>query len=93
MTDRDKYAAQLKGLIDDYNARIAKLQERVSSASAQGRRDYADHLDEMKQARDAAEEELRAFNDAAWAGADEMRRGFEAAWGEISKAADRAMSR
>ncbi|SDZ80816.1 hypothetical protein [Rubrimonas cliftonensis] len=93
MTDHDRYAAQLKSLIDDYNARIAKFEERMESASAQARRDYAERLDEMQRARDAAEEEMQAFNDAAWAGAEEMRKGFKAAWSEISKAADRAMSR
>lgn len=93
MTDRDVYVEKFKARIDEYNAQIDKLQAEFDRASAEARKDYADRLAKAKAMRDDAQKRMREFADGAWRSGEEMRKGFEAAWSELSDATSRAFSR
>jgi uncharacterized coiled-coil DUF342 family protein len=93
MADRDVYVEKFKAKVDKYNARIEKLQAEFDRASAEARQDYADEIAKAQKMRDDARERMREFADGAWRSGEEMRKGFESAWSELSDAAGRAFSR
>ena len=93
MADRQVYIEKFKAQIDECEARLSALEAKAREASAEARQDYADRIADLRQTRDAAEQRLRDFADSAWSSGEEMRKGFEAAWRELGKEADRADSR
>ncbi len=93
MSDREIYVEKAKAQLEQWNAEIDKLQAKAREANADAKKQYEDHLAEMKRNRDAAEEKLREMRTASEESWKDMQAGFESAWKSMQDSVDKAMSR
>lgn len=94
MTDkRNEYMEKTQENLDVLNAKIAELEAIAKKKTGETRRDLSDRLDEIRKARQQAEQRLDELRQAAKPAWDDVKHGFEDAWHSVSKAVDRATDR
>jgi chromosome segregation ATPase len=79
MNDREEYVERMKKQLDEWNAKLAALENDVHKAQANMRAKYQAQIDAMHRQRD---ETLKKIEEARVSG--------QAAWKEVSKGADEA---
>lgn len=92
MTTRNEYVEQLKNKLDQWNADIAKWEDKARVAKTDLRIDYEMQLETLRSRRDEATaklKELQASSEAAW---QELKAGTDAAWSALREAFDKAAS-
>lgn len=94
MTDkRNEYMEKTQENLDVLNAKIAELEAIAKKKTGETRRDLSDRLDEIRKARQQAEQRLDELRQAAKPAWDDVKHGFEDAWHSVSKAVDSATDR
>lgn len=87
MTKRDEYVASLKKQLDDWNADMARWEEKARGAQAEMKERYKRELDVLNAQRELARYNLRLVEGAskeAWA---ELQKGADDAWERMRAAA------
>lgn len=69
------------------------MSAKVDEADADTKIEYRKQLDEMRAQRDEAEAKIKEIADAGDDAWDDMKAGFDKAWGSIAGAFDSALSR
>lgn len=92
MNTRNEYVEQLKKNLDEWNANIAKWEEKAKVARTDMRIDYEMQLEALRKHREEATaklKELQATGEEAW---KDLSAGADAAWAAMREAFDKATS-
>ena len=93
MSERDQYVEKAKAKIDEWNAEIGKMMEKVDAAQADAKVRYQKQLDEARRQRDLAEARLKEMREAGESAWSDMKSNFDKAWDDMTKAFESAASR
>ena len=90
MQTRKEYVEQLKIKLDEWNAEIAKWEEKARSKKNDLTIDYEMKMDDLRKKRDEATvklKEVQASSEEAW---KELKAGADSAWAAMREAFDKA---
>jgi putative heme iron utilization protein len=93
MKERDAYVEKMKANLDVWNAELDKLSAKMKASEADARIEYQKTIANLTRQRDEGIQQLdklQAATEDAW---QDMRKGFESAFNNISKAFGAAMDR
>ena len=93
MSDKTAYTRKLEAEIEEWNAEIDLLRAKAKSASADAQLDYEQQIDDLKSKRDEMEVKLQELNDASAGAWEDVKRGVDRAWKDMSAAVEAATSR
>jgi chromosome segregation ATPase len=86
MSERQKYVDTIKAKIDEWSNNINDVEKQADKASSDLNEEYKEQIVILKKQRDEALvrlKEIQNTTDGAWL---EVKKGSEAAWGNISHA-------
>ncbi len=69
MASRDEYVTKIKGRLDELNVEIGKIEEKLSKAGAETRKDLQPYMTKAREAREALVSklnELKNSSEATW---------------------------
>lgn len=90
--DRQAYIDKLKAQLDHWDAEIGKFEAKAREAQADQRIRREEAVEDMHQKRDEAQKMLKRVQEAGAASWEDFRSGFYAAWSDVSKTMERAMT-
>jgi DNA repair ATPase RecN len=85
MSERDVYVEKMKAKLDEWNAELEKLSARMSTAEADAKLEYQKMKKHLIEQRDEATQRLDKLQSASENAWQDMRKGFESAWGIMGK--------
>jgi hypothetical protein len=80
MANRDEYIAKMKAQLDEWNADLGKLEDKMEAASDATKERMAPYLENMRDARDAATKKLGELKDSGEASWDSLQGDVEHVW-------------
>ena len=86
MTNRDDYVQKLKEQLDQWNAEVAKWEEKTKSAQAEMKAGYEKQLEAFRARRDEALYQLHQVQVASSEAWMDMMKGADAAWKAMGEA-------
>jgi len=92
MTNRDDYVRKLKDQLDQWNAEVAKWEQKAKGAQADMKAGYDKQLEVFRSRRDEALYQLRQVQAASSEAWMDMMKGADAAWKAMGEAFVRARS-
>ncbi|MGA8049552.1 MAG: hypothetical protein WCA09_05185 [Burkholderiales bacterium] len=92
MMNRDEYVRKLKDQLDQWNAEVAKWEDKTKSAQASMRGEYEKQLSTFRSRRDEAMYQLHQVQVASSSAWMDMMQGADAAWKAMGEAFVRARS-
>lgn len=92
MTSRDEFIEKLKSQLDQWNAEVARWEEKAKTAQAQMQAESAKQLAALRSQREKALDQLKQLQDASAAAWNDAMRGAEQAWKEMGDAWTKARS-
>jgi chromosome segregation ATPase len=78
--NRDEFVAKLKGQLDEMNAAVDELEEKVDAARGDAAREYEKKLDELRAERARAKDKLQEIRDAGDDAWEDLKDEAEHAW-------------
>ena len=93
MTNREAYIEKAKAQIDQWNAEINKMLANAAEAEADAKIEYQKQIDEMRNQRNEAKEQIKQMQSASNKAWDDMQAGFDKAWDDIQGSFQAALSR
>lgn len=93
MIEREAYQQKLETQLDEWRARVDKLEAKASQVSADARIEYNEQLQDLKAKQAAAKsklEELKGASNDAW---DDLKLGVDEAWDNLSHSVSDAAAR
>jgi len=92
MTNRDDYVRKLKDQLDQWNAEVAKWEQKAKGAQSEMKANYDKQLETFRSRRDEALYQLRQVQAASSEAWMDMMKGADAAWKAMGEAFVRARS-
>lgn len=92
MDRRDEYVERLKKQLDQWNAEVAKWEEKTRQAQAGMRSEYEKQLQAYRDQRNHALEQMRRVQSASGEAWMDLMRGADDAWARMSEAFEKARS-
>jgi predicted nucleic acid-binding Zn-ribbon protein len=92
MSSREEYVQKMKAQLDQWNAEVAKWEERTKAAHADMKAEYEKQLETLRSRRDEAMyqmHQLQVASSGAWM---DMMKGADAAWKAMGEAFLKARS-
>ena len=80
MASRDEYIETIKARLDELNAEIGKLEEKLSAASESTKERLAPHVEKAREGRDAVAKKLAELKDAGEASGESLQADVEHLW-------------
>jgi len=93
MSGKEDYVRKMHSKLDHWNHDLDALIARKDHVAESARAEYAKHVDELRQRRDAYQVKLKALQDAGDNAWEDMKAGLEMAWEAIAQAVESARSR
>ena len=93
MNERDAYVEKMKAKLDEWNAELDRLSAKMSTAEADANLEYQKTKKQLIKQRDEAIQRLDSLQSASENAWQDMRKGFESAWGIMGKTFSDAMDR
>ena len=93
MNERDAYVEKMKAKLDEWNAELNQLSTKMSAAQADANVEYQKTKEQLIKQRDEAIQRLDKLQSASENAWEDMRKGFESAWGIMGKTFSDAMDR
>jgi len=93
MNERDAYVEKMKAKLDEWNAELDQLSAKMSAAEADANLEYQKTKKQLIKQRDEAIQRLDSLQSASENAWQDMRKGFESAWGIMGKTFSDAMDR
>jgi hypothetical protein len=90
MLTRNEYVEQLKKNLDQWNADLAKWEEKARVARKDLRIDYEMQLENLRKQRETAAEKLRELQASSGEAWKDLAVGADAAWDAMREAFDKA---
>jgi hypothetical protein len=90
MATRDEYIAKLKQQLDQWNAEVAKWEDKAKQAGSGVKAEYDKHIVTVRQQRDQAMEQMKRVQAASGDAWKELMSGTDEAWGRMRDAFNRA---
>ncbi len=92
MSTREAYVEKLKQQLDQWNAEVAKWEEKTKSAQAGMKAQYEAQLEAFRSQRDKATYQLHQVQAASTDAWMDMMKGADAAWKAMGEAFQKAQS-
>jgi hypothetical protein len=92
MMNRDEYVQKLKTQLDQWNAEAAKWEVKAKDGQAHMKAEYDKQLAALNSRRDEALYQLKLMQNASTDAWQDMMRGTEEAWKNMSEAFNKARS-
>lgn len=92
MDRRDEYVERLKKQLDQWNAEVAKWEEKTRQAQAGMRSEYEKQLQAYRDQRNHALEQMRRIQSASGEAWMDFMRGADDAWAKMREAFEKARS-
>lgn len=92
MNQRDEYIEKLKQQLDQWNAEVAKWEDKTRQAQAGMRTEYEKQLQAYRRQRNQALEHMRRIQSASGEAWMELVRGADDAWAKMREAFEKARS-
>ncbi|HEY7656503.1 MAG TPA: hypothetical protein VH881_06535 [Burkholderiales bacterium] len=92
MSKRDEYVEKLKKQLDQWNAEVAKWEEKTRQAQAGMRVEYDKQLQAFRHQRDQALEHMRRIQSSSGEAWIDLMRGADDAWARMREAFEKARS-
>ncbi len=92
MNKRDEYVEKLKKQLDQWNAEVAKWEDKTRQAQAGMRAEYEKQLQAYRRQRDQALEHMRQIQSASGEAWVDLMRGADDAWAKMRDAFEKARS-
>jgi lipid II:glycine glycyltransferase (peptidoglycan interpeptide bridge formation enzyme) len=92
MSSREEYVQKLKAQLDQWNAEVAKWEEKSKSAQADMKAEYDRQLESFRSRRDEAMYQLHQVQVASSEAWVDMMKGADAAWKAMGEAFLKARS-
>lgn len=92
MNSRDQYIESLKTQLDQWNAEVAKWEEKSKTAQADMKAAHEKQLDEYRRQRDGALDQMRQVQSASADGWQSFMRSTDEAWARTREAYEKAYS-
>jgi predicted nucleic acid-binding Zn-ribbon protein len=80
MANRDEYIAKMKAQLDEWNADLGKLEDKMEAASDATKERLAPYLENVRDARDAAWKKLGELKNSGEASWDSLEGEVEHVW-------------
>jgi uncharacterized coiled-coil DUF342 family protein len=91
--ERQAYADKLRAEIEEWNAEIGLLRAKAKSATADTRIEYERHINDLEKRRDELDAKLEEISQSGSGAWDDIKRGADRAWKEMSDAVKNAVNR
>jgi hypothetical protein len=91
--EKKSYMQQLADRIVEWDKKINELRQQGNTAASTMKEDYAKTYEELKKKRQETEEQLKKLMSVSAEGWDELRKGAELAFLDMSKAMEKALSK
>ncbi len=92
MMDRDEYVQKLKTQLDQWNAEAKKWEAKAQEAQSHMKAEYEKQLAAVNSRRDEALYQMKLLQSASLDAWQDMMRGTEEAWKNMSEAFNKARS-
>jgi chromosome segregation ATPase len=92
MSSREEYVQKMKAQLDQWNAEVAKWEEKTRSAQAEMKAEYEKQLETVRSRRDEAMYQMHQLQVASGEAWKDMMKGAEAAWKSMGEAFLKARS-
>lgn len=92
MSSREEYVQKMKAQLDQWNAEVAKWEEKTRSAQADMKAQYEQQLETYRSRRDEAMAQMRQVQAASTEAWMDMMKGADAAWKAMGEAFLKARS-
>lgn len=93
MSDKKAYTRKLEAEIEEWNAEIGLLRAKAKSASADAQLEYEQQIDDLERKRDEMDDKLQELNNASAGAWEDVKRGVNRAWKDMTAAVEGAASR
>jgi predicted nucleic acid-binding Zn-ribbon protein len=90
MSSREEYVQKMKAQLDQWNAEVAKWEEKSKSAQADMKAEYEKQLETLRSRRDAAMYQMHQVSVASTEAWMDMMKGADAAWKAMGEAFTKA---
>jgi len=92
MYSREEYVEKMKSQLDQWNADVARLEEKAKVAQAEARAEFDKRLEALKQQREQAMYQMNLLQSAAGEAWKELVRGTDDTWARMRETYDKASS-
>jgi predicted nucleic acid-binding Zn-ribbon protein len=92
MSSREEYVQKMKAQLDQWNAEVAKWEEKSKSAQAEMKAEYEKQLETLRSRRDEAMYQMHQVSAASTEAWMDMMKGADAAWKAMGEAFLKARS-
>jgi predicted nucleic acid-binding Zn-ribbon protein len=92
MSTREEYVQKMKAQLDQWNAEVAKWEEKSKSAQADMKVEYEKQLEAFRSRRDEAMYQMHQVQVASTEAWMDMMKGADAAWKSVGEAFMKARS-
>jgi predicted nucleic acid-binding Zn-ribbon protein len=92
MSSREEYVQKMKAQLDQWNAEVAKWEEKTKSAQADMKAEYEKQLEALRSRRDEAMYQMHQVSVASTEAWMDMVKGADAAWKAMGEAFIKARS-
>lgn len=93
MSERKAYVEKMHAQIDAVDARIKELTAKAENAKADARIEMQRKLDELREKRRQIDDRMDSLKNASEASWNDVKGGFERAWGELRSSVEHAAQR
>jgi chromosome segregation ATPase len=93
MGKKEAYQEKMEAQLKQWEAEIAKLEAKADKAKAQAKIEYYEHLEELRSKRDNARQKLTSLKQASDAAWDDLKTGLDDVWKDLETAVDSAATR
>jgi predicted nucleic acid-binding Zn-ribbon protein len=93
MSSRQEYVEQLHKQLDEWNRKLDDLEKKMNNMKIKDRSMFRDEIDYLRKKKDSIEESIGKIVNAESGAFDEMKKGVESAWNELSNAFVKSMSK
>ena len=93
MTTRDEYIRKMHSRLDQWNNEIEALVARKDQVEESARAEFGSRLDDLRNRRDHAKQQLEQLQQASESAWQDMKAGIELAWDAVTQAIESARSR
>lgn len=92
MSSREEYVQKMKAQLDQWNAEVAKWEQKTQAAQAEMKAEYEKQLETLRSRRDEATYQMHQVSVASTEAWMDMVKGADAAWKAMGEAFIKARS-
>jgi uncharacterized coiled-coil DUF342 family protein len=92
-TEKKAYSDKFQAKLDKMNAQIDELKAKAKQAKADAAINYHERIEELEVKRNQTQDKLKELQQASGEAWEDIKDGFESAWGELQGSWEKAMEK